>query len=198
MKRWFGGLFLAIVAAFGASACDDPAPDLAEWTVADHDQEVEVKTSRRPAPLPPNYAQPSARNQLVEVTWLKQCASCHGKHGRGDGPSSPMVKARDLSKAEWQASVTDEQLAQVIRQGKDKMPAFNFPDSMVQSLVLHVRDLVAKPPQNGNEGAPSEATGAAGTTAPAAAVTPAPGGAVAPARPGAVAPPPQGRPTPGR
>jgi mono/diheme cytochrome c family protein len=194
MSRCFLGL-LTLVVALGAVACDDPAPDLAPWTVADHDHQAEVKTARRPERAA-NYSQPSQRDQLVEVTWQKQCASCHGRRGRGDGPQAAMMKPRDLSKPDWQASVTDEQLAQVIRQGKDKMPAFNLPESMVTSLVAHVRKMVPKSAgvrgeeqdDNPEEGAtvPSEPSGgSASPKAPATPPTPATG-AGAPNAPAAV------------
>jgi mono/diheme cytochrome c family protein len=137
------GLLLVVVGAL--SACDEPAPDLTEWTLADHDQPDPAPRRRGPAGQQPTHAQPSERNQVIDVTWQKQCASCHGRRGRGDGPSSTMVKARDLSRPEWQVTVTDAQLAEVIRKGKDKMPAFNLPDSIVAGLVQYVRALEEKP-----------------------------------------------------
>ena len=101
----------------------------------------------------PTYAQPSQRNALVEVTWMKQCSTCHGKRGRGDGPQSPMIKAKDLTLREWQDSVTDEAIAKVIREGKNKMPSFSFPDSMVTDLVEHVRKFGLEKPRPGAAGA---------------------------------------------
>jgi hypothetical protein len=151
-------------------ACDEPAPDLAEWTVDDHTHQTEKK-QRRPGPVtkPSTYAQPSKRNQLVEVTWQKQCANCHGKRGKGDGPQSPMVKARDLSVAEWQSSVTDDQIMTVIKAGKGKMPAFNFPESMLTGLVAHVREFPSRAARKGfPQGRDEAAGGAAGASAAAA------------------------------
>lgn len=137
--------FLGVFLFATVVACDEPAPDLAEWTVADHHNQGEAKQaqqrSRQPG-KPPTYAAPSKRNPLVEVTWLKQCSNCHGKRGKGDGPESPMVKARDLTSSEWQSSVTDEQILEVIKNGKGKMPSFSsFPESMLTSMVAHVRNL---------------------------------------------------------
>lgn len=166
----FLGVFLFALVV----ACDDPAPDLAEWTPADHHNQGEAKQvqqrNRQPGKAP-TYGAPSKRNPLVEVTWIKQCSNCHGKRGKGDGPESPMVKARDLTTAEWQSSVTDEQILAVIKNGKNKMPSFSsFPDSMLTSMVAHVRSL---PQRNksplaaaGNGGAGGG--GGAGGTAPAA------------------------------
>ncbi|HTV17556.1 MAG TPA: cytochrome c, partial [Polyangiaceae bacterium] len=90
------------------------------------------------------HSAPGQKNQVIDVTWMKQCATCHGRRGKGDGPSSTMVKARDLTNPEFQASLSDEQIAKVIREGKDKMPAFNLPDTVIEGLVQHVRTLVRK------------------------------------------------------
>src|SRR3954471_1263540 len=142
MTRAFAG-FLGLVGVCWALGCDRPAPDLAEWTVADHHHQAEKK-QRRQMGKPPSYAKPSERNTLVEVTWVKQCATCHGKRGRGDGPQSPMVKAKDLTDVAWQETVTDAQLVETIKKGKGKMPAFNLPESMVTELVAKIREMPKK------------------------------------------------------
>jgi cytochrome c oxidase cbb3-type subunit 3 len=138
------GTFLSTLAA-----CEHSASGLTEWTPADHDHQSEPKGRRANAAAVQQqkanpHAAPSQRNQVIDVTWAKQCATCHGKKGKGDGPSSPMVKARDLTNAEFQASFTDEQLKKVIREGKDKMPAFNLPESVIDGLVAQVRSFGKK------------------------------------------------------
>jgi cytochrome c553 len=140
MKRWLVGI-LAVLVLGGASACEETAPDLAEWTVADHNHQAKTsRTERTPDMVTKDTrSAPSQRNAVVDVTWAKQCFNCHGKLGQGDGPQSTMVKAKDLTSPEWQDSVTDEQLAKSIREGKDKMPAFNLPDSVIEGLVGQVR-----------------------------------------------------------
>ena len=193
MTRRFGerlaAVFLWVVCVLTLVACERDASGLTAWTVADHDHQDEVAKRRAAAPAANprgaarTHAPPSQRNQVIDVTWLRQCASCHGKQGRGDGPQSPMVKARDLSNFEWQATVSDEQLAKVIRQGKDKMPAFDrLPESVVEGLVAHVRDFGEKARARaqgaaGAEGAAGErptTTPASTTEAPAPAAGPSP------------------------
>src|SRR5687767_12317014 len=114
-----GAMTRSFVAGLGVAvlvlglACDDPTPDLAEWTVADHANQVDKSQPKRRGLVnkPATYTPPSTnRNPLVEVTWTKQCANCHGKKGRGDGPQSPMVQAKDLTADAWQTAVTDEQM----------------------------------------------------------------------------------------
>lgn len=147
MSRWPIGILAVALLGTGSTACERKPADLREWTVEDHDHQAKTRGSRLAAEQPvvkDTRAPPSPRNVLVEVTWAKQCASCHGRRGRGDGPSSTLVKARDLSQPEWQSSVTDDALAKVIREGKGQMPAFNLPDSLVTELVAHIRNMERK------------------------------------------------------
>ena len=67
--------------------------------------------------------------QLVQVTakdrklarfqFIGYCAGCHGKYGRGDGPTGKNLakKPRNWTDRSWQKSVTDERLFKVIREG---------------------------------------------------------------------------------
>jgi cytochrome c oxidase cbb3-type subunit 3 len=205
MMRRFGGRLMAVM-VLGVSfsslvACERDASGLTEWTPADHDHQTESKTRGRnlaavnQRKLNPRAA-PSERNQVIDVTWAKQCATCHGRRGKGDGPSSTMVKARDLTNPEFQASLSDEQLKKVIREGKDKMPAFNLPDSVIDGLVQHVRGFVKKPrrgeadendSETGTDSAekpgPEEAAPAPNAPAAATTVEPSPAGAADKAAP---------------
>ena len=51
------------------------------------------------------------------------CATCHGEDGRGDGPAAAnlSVKPRDYTDPAWQASITDDQLRQIILLGGQKV-----------------------------------------------------------------------------
>lgn len=52
-----------------------------------------------------------------------------------------MVGAPDLTNAKWQDEVTDDQLAFIIKNGRNRMPKFDFPDPVVRGLVQRVRSL---------------------------------------------------------
>jgi cytochrome c oxidase cbb3-type subunit 3 len=138
---------LVILAAWSATGCDKPAADLAEWTVADHNNQGDTRLTARRQRQPgaaargSNHVPPSQRNPLIDVAWQKQCANCHGKLGRGNGPQSAMFKVRDLTDPAWQAAAKDDAMIDIIRKGKDKMPAFNLPDATIKELVQHIRDL---------------------------------------------------------
>ncbi|MBI4952866.1 MAG: c-type cytochrome [Myxococcales bacterium] len=60
----------------------------------------------------------SAVNEAKEI-FAVRCAPCHGTSGKGDGPGAAALdpKPRDYTSAEWQKSVTDEQIEKIILGG---------------------------------------------------------------------------------
>ena len=78
------------------------------------------------------------------VTYAKNCATCHGKDGRGNTFKSRHHKhARDLTDARWQSEVSDERILNSIRDGRGRMPAFKgkLTNEQITSLLSFVRDL---------------------------------------------------------
>lgn len=133
---------LALAVVLGATAACDRAPSatgMREWTPQDHDGEQRGPGAKQGAR---GTADAGGPELLVELTWQKQCAACHGSGGRGDGPQGPMVKAKDLTSADWQGKVDDGQIASAIRNGKGTMPKFDkLPDEVVAGLVKRIRSL---------------------------------------------------------
>ncbi|MFT3763921.1 MAG: cytochrome c [Minicystis sp.] len=115
--------------------------DVREWAPADHDQPPGAQAQQSPKAAQPK-GQPDGN--LVELAWAKSCTSCHGPLGRGDGPQGRMMKAPDLTRAEWQERVSDEEIAQTIRKGRNSMPAFDLPPNVLQGLVQRIRSNRAK------------------------------------------------------
>jgi mono/diheme cytochrome c family protein len=132
----------AVVLAAGLAAAlvfrSRPAANLPEWTAADHDPPPAGQAQGSPPARQRQRGQEGGDN-LVEVAWVRNCVPCHGERGRGDGPQGPMLRAPDLTRAEWQASVTDEEMLQVIRKGRNKMPGFDLPPAVLQGLVQRIR-----------------------------------------------------------
>jgi mono/diheme cytochrome c family protein len=125
---------LALCAALALAACDRGPSEVREWKPEDHDQ--------APAAAGQVTARPGTEGvdpTLIDVAWRRNCAPCHGAVGHGDGPQGPMVRAPDLTRAEWQAKISDEEMATIIREGKNKMPKFDLPDQVVQGLVQRIR-----------------------------------------------------------
>lgn len=92
---------------------------------------------------------PVALPALQEVDgaalYAQQCATCHGKEGKGDGAAAAALdpKPRDFSDAEWQKSKTDEQLTEGITNGVGTLmpPYKQFSEQQVKALVTFIRTL---------------------------------------------------------
>jgi mono/diheme cytochrome c family protein len=122
----------------------DPSPGPArEWTAADHDSPASPQNgqSLQVAPRPRESAQAEGSGDvdLTELAWGRNCSVCHGARGRGDGPQGPMFRAPDLTRADWQARVSDQEILETIRKGRNKMPAFDLPEPVLKGLVQRIR-----------------------------------------------------------
>jgi mono/diheme cytochrome c family protein len=135
LPPWGATTSIALLAlSVGLLACDSAPRDRREWVAADHDQ-PEGRTGQTPqAP-----SQATNDRTLVDLAWQKNCAQCHGARGRGDGPQAAMARPPDLTRRAWQERVTDAQIADVIRNGKNKMPKFDLPPPVVEGLVARIR-----------------------------------------------------------
>lgn len=76
-----------------------------------------IATAGQPAIVDNSVVSPAAKEAQQLFTSL--CATCHGAQGRGDGAAAASLnpKPRDYSDKAWQASVTDDQLREVILKG---------------------------------------------------------------------------------
>ncbi len=160
--RPFAAAPLAALALFAvlATACDRPpsATSAREWSASDHDHadekgkvlSGESSTGNGKRGAKGDKAKSAAEDvaTVVELTWQKQCAVCHGVEGRGDGPNGPLVKAPDLT----QSKTSDAEMATIIKGGRGMMPKFDLGDDVVAGLVARVRALGGRGP-----GAPGNA-----------------------------------------
>jgi mono/diheme cytochrome c family protein len=128
---------LVILALAGAAACDRAPDATGEWSPQDHDPPEQQQGQQGQQARPQSSAE--VARQLAMTAWSQTCARCHGPMGHGDGPEGPMVKAPDLTRADWQAKVTDQEIAERIRAGKGLMPPNDLPDSTLRALVGLVR-----------------------------------------------------------
>ena len=88
---------------------------------------------------------------LVFSTWCladgaadykAKCAGCHGADGKGDTSMGKMMKIRDLGSADVQ-SQSDADLANIITNGKGKMPKYDgkLTADQINDLVKYIRTL---------------------------------------------------------
>jgi mono/diheme cytochrome c family protein len=80
-------------------------------------------------------------------TYMRACAPCHGRSGRGDGPSAVAFTPRNHTDAEVMEQLADADIARVIQrggaqQGMPYMPAQpNYRGEELLELVAYVRSL---------------------------------------------------------
>lgn len=125
----------------GCSNTSKPA-DMREWRAEDHAQPAQVDPARVATEAPANQPADPARAALA--LWKVACAGCHGVDGRGAGPALPPgASVPNFVDSEWQTSRSDPQIADVIRNGRNLMPAFGkqVTEDGIGALVAHLRSL---------------------------------------------------------
>ncbi len=81
------------------------------------------KKEAPPAPSPSSESAPATASagagDEARTTFNTICATCHGQSGQGDGPGAATLnpKPRNYTDKQWQASVTDDQIAKTILLG---------------------------------------------------------------------------------
>ena len=149
-------------------SCSRTPDDLREWKPSDHQHTAnpnagQVNTSADSGRA--GAAKMLGVDDVVLATWKQKCTVCHGMIGRGDGPQGAMLKVRNLADPAWQASVSDEQIANVIKNGKGAMPATNIPDKTIKGLVRLVR--LMNPQRRKGDAGEAAADGSARRVGPA-------------------------------
>lgn len=71
-----------------------------------------------------------------------KCAACHGATGAGDTTMGKNLKLRDLGSADVQKQ-SDEELANIITNGKGKMPKYDgkLTKDQITEVVKYIRTL---------------------------------------------------------
>ncbi len=81
--------------------------------------------------------------------YAEKCALCHGPNGKGDGPGGAALnpKPRDHTDGKYMNTRTDEQLLEVIHNGKGNMPAWKgiLTEEQMKAVLKHVRSLAVPP-----------------------------------------------------
>jgi mono/diheme cytochrome c family protein len=101
--RWLASVLVAALAlACSEQEPQSPAPPAAPAAVA-------------PAPAVDRAA---AQAEATKI-FAERCATCHGVNGAGDGPASAGLtpKPRNFQDLDWQKSVTDAHIEQIVQYG---------------------------------------------------------------------------------
>ena len=89
----------------------------------------------------PAKAKPSPLRQL----YVGKCSACHGRDGSATGIVGRTLKIRSFGSPEVQGQ-SDDQLAEIIRVGRGKMPAYEkkLSSGQISDLVTYIRELGRK------------------------------------------------------
>jgi mono/diheme cytochrome c family protein len=102
---------------------------------------------QREAATPPanvsRAAPPGVPAETGENIYLTACANCHGADGRGAALKDRFPELPDLGAPEVQAKLTDDTIAETIRQGHGKMPGFTavLSEDQISRLPAYLRGL---------------------------------------------------------
>ena len=105
------------------------------WPVSDKDKAVKASVKMTDASVIANG----------KDLWAKNCKSCHGAKGLGDGPKAVSLKTipGDFSSADFQAA-SDAELFFRLNKGRDEMPSYEkkLPEASDRwALVAYLRTL---------------------------------------------------------
>ena len=138
-ERWIAVLLIAGAVSFGSLAgCGGPK---AEKEDEDIMAGATSTTTATDSAANPNEVSLAAGEQIVQTN----CVICHGQSGKGDGPGGATLnpKPRDWTDHAYMSSRTDDQLYDVIYNGKGSMPAWGklgtLNESQIRSAILKVR-----------------------------------------------------------
>ena len=132
-------LFVSVVALFGISVLSTPGS-------------ISQDTTPAPAAGQKNPVKPTTQSQArAKEMYTFDCAACHGDNGNG---KTDLAKDLELSLDDWSnpaklANKQDQDLFNVIRNGKGKMPAEaegRAKDEEVWNVILYIRALYKQQP----------------------------------------------------
>ncbi|MBV8206574.1 MAG: cytochrome c [Acidobacteria bacterium] len=90
-------------------------------------------------------AAPAAGQGAADLYKSKTCIACHGADGHGDTVMGKKLGAHDFHAPEVQGK-SDQELVEVTKNGKNKMPAYKdkLTDDQIKELVKYVKDMGKK------------------------------------------------------
>ncbi len=85
---------------------------------------------------------PVLAQSTPESLYKAKCAVCHGPDGKGDTMMGKKLGVRDFRSAEV-VKETDQELFDITKKGKGKMPSFDkkLTDDQIKELIKYIRSL---------------------------------------------------------
>jgi cytochrome c6 len=83
------------------------------------------------------YAQDDAA-----ALYKSKCQACHGADGKGDTPVGKKIGVKDFHSPEV-AKMSDEELFEITKKGKEKMPPYDkkLTDDQIKALIKYIHSL---------------------------------------------------------
>jgi high-affinity iron transporter len=106
---------------------------------------------------PPAPAAPVAPAEPLDGArvYARQCATCHGAEGRGDGPLAAQNQAPSLHAAAAGGRLEPEVMHALLLNGRGAMPAFpNLSSAERAAVIAWVRERTGAAPAEGSGAAP--------------------------------------------
>ena len=122
-------MLTSVVALTALAGCSKSETQPAEKPAAPAQAGGENKAEQKPAPQPQATGEAKKEEPKAEAAgdpkaeakkiFSERCAVCHGAEGKGDGVGAAALdpKPRNYTDQEWQKTVTDEQLRDIIVKG---------------------------------------------------------------------------------
>ena len=139
-ERWIAVLLIAGAVSIGALAgCGQKAKD------KDEEDIMAGAPATTTAPSDSSAKPGEVSMALGEQVVQANCVLCHGQSGKGDGPGGAALnpKPRDWTDHAYMGSRTDDQLYEVIFNGKGAMPAWGksgtLNETQIRSAIMKVR-----------------------------------------------------------
>ena len=84
----------------------------------------------------------SARAEDTAALYKAKCAACHGPDCKGETAAGKKLGVKDFHSPEV-AKMSDAELFDITKKGKDKMPAYDkkLTDDQIKDLIKYMREL---------------------------------------------------------
>jgi len=88
------------------------------------------------------FAMASHADDGTDTLYKTKCQACHGADGTGNTPAGKKLGAKSFHAPEV-AKMSDYELFDITKKGKDKMPAYDkkLTDAQIKNLVKYIRSL---------------------------------------------------------
>jgi mono/diheme cytochrome c family protein len=143
---------ISVVAMFTMTACMEQYDPRPYWQQFKHEREVTAgkqTTLTEKGEIPPRAAAATDQDPVM-AKFTSLCSSCHGADGKADSGAAAAMnpKPRNFHDKAWQAKVTDDHIAGVIKNGgasaglSSTMPPWGavVSDAEVSGLVAKIRE----------------------------------------------------------